>query len=585
MIDKYSKRKLSSNIEKQKPRKKLKLKPIIQGTKPPSTSKRGDRSAILDSLPIESLDWHDVSLPHRLEDYEGFFGLEEVDGVEVLRQEGSEKVQFRVTGQKQRSDKDRAGEPTPDKSVVINGATDGSTTKSHVAEEDWEGFVDDDEHAEKQTDGIVNAVSNTTDEPRKKKNKNAIPFDEVKGLPFTTLSEELLDDDQNSSQDFTDFDTSAWNPLNLSHETLTSLARLKFSRPTPVQTATIPKTMRGRNVIGKAPTGSGKTLAYGIPIYEHYLDTLADGDPNDNNNNNNDDNGDDDDDDHPVTTQAIALIISPTRELAHQIRTHLNALCSSTSKSPRPTGTEPNRDRNSPSIVTVTGGLSIQKQRRLLKNAHVVVATPGRLWEVMSESEELVQRFKRSRFLVVDEADRLLSDGHFEEFSKILELLERTKLAVKEMVSEREEDDDGEGRKETRQVKMKMKRKREIQGQPQTLVFSATFSKDFHERLNSRKWRSRNTSSSEQPMTYLLDKLHFHDRPDFVDVNPVSQMAEGLKEGIVECGAMEKVNIQSQIPSSRYVFLNFLNFLWLPKFIKPDIFMLMLTHRTFTYTQ
>ena len=537
MIKSDPKRKLSSQIKNQKPRKKKRLRPTTQKTQLSSTSKQESKSAIVDTLPIDSLEWNDASLPHRLDDYEGFFGLEEVDGVEVLRQDGTEKVQFRVTSKKQPSENSGAGKDVFDQTIRSNGATDYGKKESHEIEEDWKGFSNgDDDNTEEQANGTINALSHTTTEPPKKKT-NAISFDETKGLPFTVLSEELLDDGQNSDQDFTNFDTSAWNPLNLTHETLTSLARLQFSRPTPVQTATIPKIMRGRDVIGKAPTGSGKTLAYGIPIYEHYLDTVADDHPH------NDNGGDD----AVAIIQAIALIISPTRELAHQIRTHLNALCSSSSSSnsSHPTGTESNSDRNNPSIVTVTGGLSIQKQRRLLKNAHIVVATPGRLWEVMSESGELVERFKRSRFFVVDEADRLLSDGHFEEFSKILDMLGRAK-AEGEMGNKRKEGDSDE-REGKRQVNLK----KGPEWLSQTLVFSATFSKDLHEGLNSRKWRGRNTSSSEQPMAYLLDKLHFHEKPDFVDVNPVFQMAEGLKEGIVECGAMEKVHKQAHIPNTR----------------------------------
>ncbi len=61
----------------------------------------------------------------------------------------------------------------------------------------------------------------------------------------------------------------------MSVETLSSLSRLKFGRPTPIQRAAIPDIIAGHDVVGKASTGSGKTLAFGIPIFEHYLRTEA----------------------------------------------------------------------------------------------------------------------------------------------------------------------------------------------------------------------------------------------------------------------------------------------------------------------
>lgn len=284
--------------------------------------------------------------------------------------------------------------------------------------------------------------------------------------------------------------------MGLSSYTTSSLARLGFARPTPIQITAIPDILNGHDVIGKASTGSGKTLTFGIPILEHYLDThkgclsgsKADG---------------------PKTP--AALILSPTRELAHQLSAHLTDLC-------------PHDGSNSPRIVTLTGGLSMHKQQRLLYDADIIIGTPGRLWEVISGSTGLIKSLKQIRYLVVDEADRLLSEGHFKEVEEILNALDREVEG---------EDDEGSDAEATGQPKAKR----------QTLVFSATFQRDLQQKLAGKgKPYGSDLMSKQESMEYLLKKLNFRDdKPKFIDVDPVSQMARGLKEGIVECAGMEKV--------------------------------------------
>jgi ATP-dependent RNA helicase DDX24/MAK5 len=97
-----------------------------------------------------------------------------------------------------------------------------------------------------------------------------------------------------------DTDMSEWVPLDLSPQLLSSIARLKFAKPTPIQARAIPHVMNGHDVIGKAATGSGKTLAFGIPIVEKWLARMADNQA-------------------AEKKGPIALILSPTRELAQQI--------------------------------------------------------------------------------------------------------------------------------------------------------------------------------------------------------------------------------------------------------------------------
>lgn len=287
------------------------------------------------------------------------------------------------------------------------------------------------------------------------------------------------------------------------------MAKLGFCRPTPIQSAAIPEIRAKHDVIGKAVTGSGKTLAFGIPILEEYLESSIQ---------------------HPSTAKRaeedrrdapLALILSPTRELAHQLSKHLGALFSNV-----PSG--------GPAIATVTGGLSLQKQRRLLAHADVVIATPGRLWEVINEGTGFIAWLKRTRYLVVDEADRLLSEGHFKEFEEVLRVLDQEEDDGEE-AAEQPPNDDDEDSNDNRQ----------------TLVFSATFHKGLQHKLSGRrKYEPGNLLDNKQSIEYLLQRLNFREEtPKYIDVNPVSQMAERLKEGLVECAALEKVRSARMSPS------------------------------------
>ena len=292
---------------------------------------------------------------------------------------------------------------------------------------------------------------------------------------------------------------SAWNPLELSSQTTSSLARLRFAKPTPIQNAAIPEILNGHDVVGKASTGSGKTLAFGIPILEHYLDTYGARYPKS-------------PADSDTREPPVALVLSPTRELAHQLSAHLTDLCS-------------HLDSDGPRIATLTGGLSVHKQQRLLRDADIIIGTPGRLWEVISGGTGIIESLKQIRYLVVDEADRLLSEGHFKEVELILDALDREVEG---------ENDEHNGEQTTELSTLKR----------QTLVFSATFQKDLQQKLAGKgKARGGDIMGKQESMEYLLKKLNFREeKPKFIDVNPVSQMAGGLKEGIVECTGLEKVS-------------------------------------------
>jgi ATP-dependent RNA helicase DDX24/MAK5 len=481
-------------------------------------------------------------MPDRLEDTEGFYGLEEIDDVEIVKDPVTGNLTFETTKTEEevaqdveeawqreeeeakRLEKITAGEDQTDEQ---DETAEGETQGQHE-EVAWEGFSDE-EDAQTETSAQkahadtkdVAGVTTTNGEPevkkltkteKKKRAKEAKlkKQEEEKAkanLPTPDDVEEENDDpsdveDREDGETFgpgafdilanqpddddDETDVRAWNDLDLSEEMMGALAKLKFSKPTSIQASTIPEIMAGRDVIGKASTGSGKTLAFGIPIVESYLaarSTAKD----------------------PEDKAPIALIIAPTRELAHQINAHLVALCAK-------------GDFDSPYIASITGGLSVQKQRRQLEKADIVVGTPGRLWEVMSSGSGVLPKFKQIKFLVVDEADRLLSEGHFKEMGEILKVLE----------PDDEADEDGE-------------KEEAPESQRQTLVFSATFGKDLQRKLAGKVKYGGDLMSQQQSMEYLLKKLHFREeKPMFIDANPTSQMASKLQEGLIECAGPEK---------------------------------------------
>ncbi|KAI1171033.1 ATP-dependent RNA helicase MAK5 [Nemania sp. FL0916] len=491
-MDGTKKRKLAASgpLHATKRTKTSSVKPKVKTrtqTQTQTKTKQSKRLVGLDALP-----WSKAALPEMFDDAEGFYGLEEVEGVEVVRGSG-DSVGFRAAVAAD-SEPESASEidndefegfddeptsaavestavskPVPDKSAV-EPKKEKEKTKNKKKDKARDKFKD-------QTEGdSKDKVKDQTQDRKKDRKKSGVREDsELEANVFAGL------DAADTAQD--ELDLSEWAKLDLSAGVLSSLARLKFSTPTAIQAAAIPDILAGHDVIGKASTGSGKTLAFGIPIVERWLE-LADRDTAE-----------------TASKAPIALILSPTRELAHQLTDHIKNLCSGLA--------------DSPYICSITGGLAVQKQQRQLAKADIVIGTPGRLWEVLSSSTETMSSFRRIRYLVIDEADRLLTEGHFKEAEDILTALDRVEM---------DEENDGDDTELSPR---------------QTLVFSATFHKGLQQKLAGKG--KMNLMSQEDSMEYLLKKLNFREEsPKFIDVNPVSQMAEGLKEGLVECGAMEK---------------------------------------------
>jgi len=161
-----------------------------------------------------------------------------------------------------------------------------------------------------------------------------------------------------------------------------------FSAPTPIQAATWPWLLSGRDMIGVAETGSGKTLAFGVPCVK-YISSL------------------------PKNQQKgiKAVMVSPTRELAVQIYDQLVLLA-------KPAGLE---------VVCVYGGVPKDPQVKACRSAHIVVATPGRLNDLISDGSA---DLSKAEFVVLDEADRMLDKGFEEPIRQIITCTSKTRQTL-----------------------------------------------------------------------------------------------------------------------------------------------------------
>ncbi|GGX36991.1 DEAD/DEAH box helicase [Streptomyces malachitofuscus] len=167
--------------------------------------------------------------------------------------------------------------------------------------------------------------------------------------------------------------------LGLPVEVLRALDGHGVREPFPIQAATLPDALRGRDVLGRGRTGSGKTLAFGLPLLTRTAGRRAE------------------------PKQPLALILVPTRELAQQVTEAL----------------APYAEALRLRMATVVGGLSIGRQTAALRQgAEVVVATPGRLHDLV---ERNACRLGRVRITVLDEADRMCDLGFLPQVADVLD--------------------------------------------------------------------------------------------------------------------------------------------------------------------
>jgi len=171
--------------------------------------------------------------------------------------------------------------------------------------------------------------------------------------------------------------TTTFTNLGLPDPLVRAVAARGVVAPFPVQAATIPDVLAGRDVSGKAPTGSGKTLAFGLPLLARI--------------------------DRASRYLPRALVLAPTRELAEQIKRELAPLAKAVGRS----------------VLAVYGGVGYGPQKAALrKGVDVLVATPGRLEDLI---EQGFVDLSQVDIAVVDEADRMADMGFLPAVRRILD--------------------------------------------------------------------------------------------------------------------------------------------------------------------
>jgi len=231
------------------------------------------------------------------------------------------------------------------------------------------------------------ATSNSKKKPKLQNNKpeNSRIVTKAPAKQETEIEEE----DIHVSDDF-----KAWFPFELHQKLLKGLEKLGFTNPTPIQQCCLNPAIKGRkDIVGAAETGSGKTLAFSLPILHRILvENLS------------------------LQMKSakragpLALIITPSRELALQIARHIRNVASFTTIK----------------VVALVGELSRQKQERELKRKpEIIVGTPGRIWELMQDiTVPFLRNSFQLKFFVLDEVDRMVAHGHYPELFDIIRTIQ-----------------------------------------------------------------------------------------------------------------------------------------------------------------
>lgn len=181
-----------------------------------------------------------------------------------------------------------------------------------------------------------------------------------------------------------------FSSLGLSKPLLKAISAQKYEKPYPIQLEAVPAILQGKDILGIAKTGSGKTASFVWPILELFQRKSA-----------------------GRNRFVNALVLVPTRELAVQVAEVFQVFGETL---PRPVKT-----------VAVYGGVSINPQMMALRNAEIVVATPGRLLDLMASN---ALQLTEVDILVLDEADKMLDLGFEEEMERIVDRLPRRRQTI-----------------------------------------------------------------------------------------------------------------------------------------------------------
>ncbi|KFV91766.1 ATP-dependent RNA helicase DDX24, partial [Eurypyga helias] len=187
----------------------------------------------------------------------------------------------------------------------------------------------------------------------------------------------------------------------------------------------------------------------------------------------------------------LGLVLTPTRELAVQVKHHIDAVA-------KFTGIR---------TAILVGGMAAQKQERVLnRKPEIVIATPGRLWELVKERHPHLSNLRQLRCLVIDEADRMVEKGHFLELSQLLEILNDS----------------------------------QYNPQRQTFVFSATLTLVHQTPTRVLQKKNAKKMDKKTKLELLMEKIGIKGKPKVIDLTRKEATVETLTETRIHCNTDEK---------------------------------------------
>ena len=448
-------------------------------------------------------------------------GIEELTDYTLLEKgKTSGKGKKRSLSCPKKSSVTQKPEEVPVKRVKKNvfKVTEISETKSVMTESQKTVKLNKKKKVKNKPNINLDAISNIKKKTEEKENE----LEEVK-IKVSKSKKKKCPEEESKVAGLKLSDMSEWREMFVCEELLEALAKQGFKSPTPIQRMTLPAAIQGKmDIVGAAETGSGKTLAFGLPIIQGMIQdrkyenthqeesSLAE-------------NGREEVEDEEVekeTETAVnvidnieldfdiaeestesdekdirrgdklrGVILTPTRELALQITKHLSGLAASAGLG----------------LAVVVGGLSVEKQIRLLaRRPSIIVATPGRLWDLVQEGNAHLAGLPNISYLAIDETDRMVEKGHFEELQKLLEMVN--------------------------DPNSKNKRR-------QTFIMSATLSL-VHKPPQHLKKKKQKTS--EQKLAELVEMVGMKERRKVVDITRKVGTAETLSESVLHCATTEK---------------------------------------------
>lgn len=474
---------------------------------------------------------------------------------------GKEELNIEEEEEEEPSRKNKRKKRIAKEKVEITEENDNSEVDQGEASVDDEDYqADESQHTDQADECKATAEMDTTQQLcRKKKKKKRVkkkllvPSEEPQ-LPKASKKPKNWSAEAPSRASDKKGEVSAWKDLFVPPPVLQALSYLGFSAPTPIQALTLPSAIRDHmDILGAAETGSGKTLAFAIPMIHSILEWReAQNHPNvkeeevlgvtdepfleadvqtdfmedkakvihrtdnkEDDNHNGDDEGEEsakvgcvkvlenvDFNFNSSTSGAkspavdknrplLGLVVTPTRELAVQVKHHIDAVA-------RFTGIK---------TAILVGGMAAQKQERILnRRPEIVIATPGRLWELIKDRHPHLFNLSQLRCLVIDEADRMVERGHFVELSQLLELLNDSVYNPKR----------------------------------QTFVFSATLTLIHQAPTRVMQKKNSKKMDKESKLDALINKIGLRGKPKVIDLTRKEATVETLTETKIHCDTNEK---------------------------------------------